>query len=77
MVEELKPFYKPRKTETPINITSDRNGTFDSVDKALSDSSELALKQPLPRKQLAFMTDASFRKTGYALRLEDDPDQKI
>ena len=51
--------------------------TFELVNKALDDACELALKQPLPGKQLVLMTDASFRSAGYALMMEDDPQQKI
>ena len=50
---------------------------FDSVNKALSDACELALKQPIPGKQLVLMTDASLRSAGYALMIEDNPYQKI
>ena len=60
----------------PINITSELKETFDSVNKALSDACELALKQPIPGKQLVLMTDASFRSAGYALMIEDNLDQK-
>ena len=77
MGEKLNPFYKWHKTEVPINITSELKETFDSVNKALSDACELALKQPIPRKQLVLMTDASFRSAGCALMIEDNPDQKI
>ena len=77
MAEKLNPFYKLHKTEVSINITSELKGTFDSVNKTLTDACELALKQPIPGKQLILLTDASFRSTGYALMLEDNPDQKI
>ena len=77
MAAKLNPFYKLFKTEVPINITSELKETFDSVNKALSDACELALKQPIPGKQLVLMTDASFRSAGYALMIEDNPDQKI
>ena len=77
MAEKLNPFYKLLKTEVPINITSDLKETFDSVNKALSVACELALKQPIPGKQLVLMTDASFRSAGYALMIEDNPNQKI
>ena len=60
MAEKLNPFYKLLKTEVPINITSELKETFDSVNKALSNACELALKQPIPGKQLVLMTDASF-----------------
>ena len=77
MAEKLNPFYKLLKAEVPINITSDLKETFDSVNKALSDACQLALKQPFPGKQLVFMTDASFRSARYALMNQDNPDQKI
>ena len=77
MAEKLNPFYNLLKPEVPINITSELKETFDLVNKALSDACELALKQPILRKQLVLMTDASFRSAGYALMIEDNPDQKI
>ena len=61
MAEKLNPFYILLKTEVPINITSKLKETFDSVNNALSDVCELALKQPIPGKQLVLTTDASFR----------------
>ena len=77
MAEKLNPFYKLLKSEVPINIKSELKQTFDSVNKALSDACQLALKQPIRGKQLVLMTDASFRSAGYALMVEDNPDQKI
>ena len=77
MDEELNPFYKLLKTEVPINITSESRETFDSVNKALSDACQLALKQPTPGRQLVLTTDASFRSAGNALMIESNPDQKI
>ena len=77
MAEKLHPFYKLHKTEVPINITSELKETFDSVNKALRDACDLALKQPIPGKQLVLMTDASFRSAGYALMIEDNPNQKV
>ena len=64
MADKLNPFYKLLKAEVPINITSQLKETFDTVNKALSDACELALKQPIPGKQLVLMTDASFRSAG-------------
>ena len=75
--EKLNPFFKLLKAEVPINITSELKKTFDSVNKALSNACQLALKQPIPGKQLVLMTDASFRIAGCALMIEDNPDQKI
>ena len=67
MAEKRNPFCKLLKTEVPINITSELKETFDSVNKALSDACDLALKQPIPGKHFILMTDASFRRAGYAL----------
>ena len=50
MAEKFNLFYKLPKMEVPINITSELKETFDSVNKALSDACELALKQPFPGK---------------------------
>ena len=77
MAEKLNPFYKLLKAEVPIKITSELKETFDSVNKALSDACQLALRQPIPGKQLVLMTNASFRSAGYALMIEGNPDQKI
>ena len=74
--EKLNPFCKLLKTEVPINTTSELKQTFDSVKKTLRDAWQLALKQPIPGKQLALMTDASIKSAGYALMIEDNPDQK-
>ena len=76
MAEKLNPFCKLLKTEVPISITSELKETFDSVNKALSDACELALKQLIPGKQLILMTDASFRSAGYALMIEAIPIRK-
>ena len=76
VAEKLNPSYKLLKTEVPINFTWELKETFDSVNKALSDACEIALKQTIPGKQLVLMTDASFRSAGYALMIEDNPDQK-
>ena len=36
----------------------------------------MALRQPLPGKQLVLITDASFQAAGYAVLIKDDPKQK-
>ena len=77
MAEKINPFYELLKADVPINITSELKETFDSVNKSLSEACQLALKKPIPGKQLVLMTDASFRSAGYALMIQDDPDQKI
>ena len=77
MAEKLNPFYEVLKSEVPINNTSELKETFGSVNNALNDACQVALKQPIPGKQLVKPTDASFRSAGDALVIEDNPDQKI
>ena len=62
--EKLNPFYKFLKVEVRINITSELKKTFDSVNSAVKNACQFALKQPIPGKQLVLMTDASFRSAG-------------
>ena len=77
MVEKISSFYKLLGAETPNIITTEVKETFESVNKALSDVSLIAMKQLLPGKHIFLMTDGSFRCAGYALMIEDNPDQKI
>ena len=77
MAEKLDHFYKLHKTEVPTKFMSELKETFDSVNKTLSDACQLALKQPIPGKQLVLMTHTSFRSAGHALMIEDNPDHKI
>ena len=64
MAEKLNPFYKFLKAEVPINITSDLKDTFDSVKDAVKDACQLAMKQPIPGKELVLLMEASFRSAG-------------
>ena len=58
-------------------VTPDLLDKFSEINKALDRCCELALKQPLPNKQIALMTDASFTAAGYAVLIEDDPLEKF
>ena len=49
---------------------------FNEINRDLDRCSQLALRQPLPNRQLVLMTDASFTAAGYAILTEDDPNQK-
>ena len=49
---------------------------FRELNEALERCCQLALRQPLPGKQLVLMTDASFQAPGFAVLIEDDPKQK-
>ena len=77
MAEKRNPFYELLKAEVAIGITAHLKESFVPVNKALSDACQLALKQLIPGKQLVLLTDASFRNSGYALTIADNPDQKI
>ena len=78
MAGKLHPFYKLLKTDNSINIVQALVDTFDIGQQRLGiHACELSLKQALPGKQLILMTGASFRSAGYALMIEDDPQQKI
>ena len=77
MVEKLNSLYKLLKSEVSINIRSELKETFDSVSNALKDACQLPLKQPIPGKQLILVTHANFRSAGYALMVQDNPDQKF
>ena len=52
-------------------VTPDQLEHFTVISKALDRCCELALKHPLPNKQIALMTDASFSAADYAVLIED------
>ena len=79
LAERLTPFFQLLKTndaKTKIPITPDIMKEFREINEALDRCCQLALRQPLPGKQLVLMTDASFQAAGYAVLIEDDPNQK-
>ena len=57
-------------------MTPDLLEKFTHIKKALDRGCELALKQLLPNKQMALLTDASFIAAGYAVLIQDDPQEK-
>ena len=68
--------FKLLTKDEKVLVTPDLLGKFTEINKALDRCCELALKQPLPNKQIALMTDASFSAAGYAVLIEDDPLEK-
>ena len=60
IAEKLNPIYKFLFSEVPIYITSELKKTFHSVNKALRNECELAMKQPIRGKQLLLRTETSF-----------------
>ena len=80
LAERLTPFFqllKATDAKTKIPITPDIMKEFREINEALDRCCQLALRQPLPGKQLVLMTDASFQAAGYAVLIEDDPNQKF
>ena len=80
LAERLTPFFQLLKTtdaKTKKPITPDIMKEFREINDALDRCCQLALRQPLPGKQLVLMTDASFQAAGYAVLIEDDPNQKF
>ena len=77
IMEKLNPFPQLLKVETPINLMSELKEMFDSVNKVFSYACELALKHHLPEKHSALMTDAIFRCSANALKVEDMSEQTI
>ena len=79
LAERLTPFFQLLKTidtKTKIPITPDIMKEFTEINESLDRQCQLALRQPLPGKQLVLMTDASFQAAGYAVLIEDNPNQK-
>ena len=79
MAERLIPFFQLLKTpvaRAKIPITPDIMKQFREINEAIDRCCQLALRQPLPGKKVVLMTDASFQATGYAVLIEDDPNQK-
>ena len=78
LAEQLTPFFQLFKTtdaKPTIAITPDIMKKFKERNEALDRFCQLALPQPLPGEQLVLMTYASFQAAGYAVLIEDDPNQ--
>ena len=74
--EKLAPFFQLLKKDEKVLVPTELVQQFNEITRDLDKCSQLALKQPLPNKQLVLMTDASFTAAGYAILTEDDPNQK-
>ena len=67
---------KSTDAKAKIPITFDIMKEFREINEALDRCCQLALRQPLPGKQLVLISDESFQAAGYAVLIEDDPIQK-
>ena len=65
------------KSDEKVLVTKEFVQQFEEINKAFDKCCELALQQPLPNKQIALMTDASFAAAGYAVLIGDDHYQKL
>ena len=74
--EKLTPFFKLIKNDENVFVTPDLLEQFTEINKAFDRCSELALKQPLPNKQIALINDARFTASRNAVLIEDDPLKK-
>ena len=75
--EKLSPFFKLLKETSQFCIPNTVLDTFNELNQQLEKSCSLAVKQPIKNQQLILMTDASFTAAGYAIMIEDDPNQKL
>ena len=79
LAERLNPLFQLLKitdAKTKVPIIPDTMKEFRELNEALDRCCQLALRQPLPVKQLIPMTDARFQAAGYAVLIQDDPNQK-
>ena len=75
--ERLSPFFTLLKKTSKFYVPTKLVEDFTNLTKLLENSCQLALKQPLKNKQSIVMSDASFTAAGYAIMIEDDPNQKL
>ena len=62
--EKLVPFFQLLKKDEKVLVTTELVEQFNEINRDLDKCSQLALKQPLPNKQLVLMTAASFTAAG-------------
>ena len=74
--EKLDPFFQLLKKNEKVLVTTELVEHFNEINRDLDRCSQLALRQPLPNRQLVLMTDASFTAAGFAILTEDDPNKK-
>ena len=77
LLERLAPFYKMLKSDRKVLVSKELVKQFEEINKAIDKCCDLALQHSIPNKQIALMTDASFGAAGYAVLIEDDPNQKF
>ena len=75
--ERISPFFKLLKETSNFYVPTSFVEALTNLNKLLENSCQLALKQPLKNMQLVVMSDASFTAAGYAIMIEDYPNQNL
>ena len=75
--ERLASFYERLKTDEKVLVSKELVHQFEEINRALDKCCDLALQQPYPNKQIGLLTDASFGAAGYAVLIQDGPNQKF
>ena len=65
------------QSDEKVLVSKELVQQFEEINKALDNCCDLALQQPIPNKQIALMTGASFGAAGYAILIDDDSNQKF
>ena len=65
------------KSDEKVLVLKELVQQVEEINKTLDKCCDLALQQPIPNKQIALMTDASFGAAGYSVLVEDDPNQRF
>ena len=79
MAKRLTSFFqlsKTREAKHKVPVTPDITKEFREINENLYRCCQLALRQPLPGKQLVLMTDAIYQAAGYAVLIEEDTNQR-
>ena len=65
------------KSDEKVLVSKESVQQVEEINRAFDKCCDLAPQQPIPNKQIALVTDASFGAAGYAVLIEDDPNQKF
>ena len=70
-------FFHLLKNNEKVSVITELVQKFNEINQDLDRCSQLALKQPLPNKQLVLMLNSSFKAAIYAILTENDTNQKF
>ena len=75
-VDNFGYYYTLLKEKKPIDINDEPSKTATSLNKTLKNACHFTLKQLLTGRPLRVMIDSTVRRAVYALRNENNPEQK-